>query len=183
LRRRPLSDVVVYAVMGGIGVGAVALLRSGDAPLALDAYLLFLGALALLAATRFTGRLTASENDPSEIESLLRPQRRRWWSRHSRAGRAQLPELARVEREVSLASGSAFDLHVRLRPTIQEIADHRLQSRHGVGLEDDPLRARALLGEATWDVVRPDRQPPAYRHAPGLPVGELAEIVDALERL
>jgi hypothetical protein len=181
--RRTLSDVAGYALIAGIAVAAVALLDPGHSALALDAYLLFLGALALLAATRVARHLTTS-GEPSELESLVRPPKPHWWDRRRRRQeRQQLPELARVEREVSLASGSAFDLHVRLRPTIREIAEHRLLSRYGVALEANPHRARELLGETTWDLVRPDRQPPSYRHAPGLPPAKLEEIVDSLERL
>jgi len=180
--RRTLSDVTVYAALGGAAVVAVALLHGGDTALAADAYLLFLGALALLVATRLATHL-AGGNDPSELDALLRPQKAHWWwERLGRQERRQLPELARVEREVSLACGSAFDLHVRLRPTLQEIADLRLQNRYGLGL-DDPRRAREFLGETTWNVVRPDREPPAYRHAAGIPLAELEKIVATLERL
>ena len=178
--RRTLSDVTVYAVLGGAAVVAVALLHGGDTALAADAYLLFLGALAVLVATRLAAHL-AGGSGPSELDALVRPEKPHVWQRLGRPERQQLPELARVEREVSLACGSAFDLHVRLRPTLQEIADLRLQNRYGIGLDD--RRAPELLGETTWDVVRPDRQPPAYRHAAGLSVEELAEIVGTLERL
>lgn len=177
--RRPLSDVAVFAVLGGLAVVAISLLHSGDARLAVDAYLLFLGALALLAATRVSGRLTAGD-EPSELELLLRPRGR---FRRDRRARGQLRELARVERQVTLASGSAFDLHVRLRPTIREIAEYRLLTRYGLLLDDDRERARRILGEPTWDLIRPDREPPENRHAPGLSPGELDEIVASLERL
>jgi hypothetical protein len=178
--RRPLSDVVAFAVLGGLAFVAVALLHSGDTRLALDAYLLFLGALALLAATRVSGRMTAHD-EPSEIELLLRARKPRM--RRRAPARRQLRELARVERQVTLASGSAFDLYVRLRPTIREIAEYRLMTRYGLLLDEDPVRARRLLGEPTWNLVRPDRQLPENRHAPGLPARELDEIVTALERL
>jgi len=177
--RRPLSDVVAFAVLGGLGLVAVSLLHSADARLALDAYLLFLAALALLAATRVSGRMTAGDK-PSEVELLLRPRRR---LRRRPPARGQLRELARVERQVTLASGSAFDLHVRLRPTIREIAEYRLLTHYGLLLDEEPEQARGILGEPTWELVRPDRELPENRHAPGLSVGELDEIVSSLERL
>jgi hypothetical protein len=177
--KRALTDAVGCAVLGGIAVIAVTLLHSGATGLAVDAYLLFLGALALIATTRVTAHLTGS-HEPSEIEALLRPPRRQLWQRRERQ---QLPELARVEREVSLACGNSFDLHVRLRPTISEIAENRLLGRHGVVLAENRERARELLGETTWDLVRPDRQPPVLRHAAGLSTSELEEIIGSLERL
>jgi hypothetical protein len=180
VRRRPLSDVVAFAAIGGLAVIAVSLLHSGDAKLALDAYFLFLGALALLAATRVGGRLT-DDDKPSEIEQLLRPGAFR--SRRRTPPRRQLSELARVERQVTLAAGSSFDLHVRLRPTIREIAEYRLLTHYGLLLDDQPDRARRLLGEPIWELVRPDRELPENRHAPGLSVRELDEVVSALERL
>ena len=125
----------------------------------------------------------AGERRPatSAVEESVRTRRRR---RRKPAERRQLPELARVERELTLATVGAFDLYVRLRPTVYAVAEHRLRSRHGVWLEEEPLRARGLLGEPTWDLVRPDRQLPEDRHVPwSLPRRSLREIVDSLERL
>ena len=47
-----------------------------------------------------------------------------------------------------------------LRPIVREIAAARL-ARHGVSLDRQPERARALLGAQTWELVRPDREAPA----------------------
>ena len=70
-----------------------------------------------------------------------------------------LPELARVEREVTLGRATAFDLHFRLRPRIREIAASRLADRRGIDLERRPDAAREVLDEAVWELVRPDREP------------------------
>jgi hypothetical protein len=93
----------------------------------------------------------------------------------------RLPELARLEREVALAGGSAFDVHYRLRPVLREVAAGLLAARRGVLLDRDPARARALLGEEAWELVRADREPPRDRHGPGIPPDRLARVVDALE--
>ena len=70
-----------------------------------------------------------------------------WRLKHSafddaRTPRAQanepLPELARVEREVTLGVATAFDLHYRLRPRIREVAASRLADRRGIDLERRP---------------------------------------------
>jgi hypothetical protein len=176
--RRALSDAAVFAGLAGLAVALVAGLQPGDTALAIDAYLLFLGALAMSVLTRLTRE--AAGMHPSELERLLRPRRR--WKRKT-PQRRQLPELARVERELSLASVGSFDLHVRLRPTLRDVAAHRLLSRHGIGLDEQPLQARELLGETTWELVRPDRQLPEDRHGPGLSTAELEEVVVSLERL
>ncbi len=97
--------------------------------------------------------------------------------------RSQLAELARVEREVSLATGTAFDVHYRLRPALREVAAHRLATRRGIDLDRDPQAARAALGDEVWAIVKPDRERPAYHHAPGVPLERVRRAVEALERI
>ena len=91
--------------------------------------------------------------------------------------------LARTEREVSMAGAAAFDVHFRLRPVLIELAADLLSTRRGIDLERAPERARAALGDETWEIVRPDRPEPAQRHAPGLDQAHLDRIVTALEQL
>jgi hypothetical protein len=87
-----------------------------------------------------------------------------------------------VEREVTLATGTAFDVHYRLRPLLQPIATDLLL-RRGVALDGDPARAAALVGPDAWELVRPDRPAPADRAARGIPLESAARAVDGLERL
>jgi hypothetical protein len=102
--------------------------------------------------------------------------------RGSRSQRS-LAELEQLQREVILATSTAFDVHLRLRPRLRRIATYLLASRRGVDLDAKPDVARKLLGERTWELVRPDRASPTDRHAPGLRRAELHEVVGALERL
>jgi hypothetical protein len=157
----------------------VAVLQPGDTALAIDAYLLFLGALAVSVLARVTRESVGTAD--SELERRVRP--RRFNRFHRSPERTQLPELARVERELSLASVGAFDVHVRLRPTLREVAEYRLLRSYGVGLDEQPRRARELLGDEVWEIVRAYRELPSDRHAPGLSRGELERIVATLERL
>lgn len=99
-----------------------------------------------------------------------------------RAAPARPATLARVEREVTLATGTAFDVHFRLVPLVRRIASGFLLER-GVDLERRPARAEELLAPETWDLVRPDRAAPADRSAPGLRIGSIERVVDDLERL
>jgi hypothetical protein len=94
-----------------------------------------------------------------------------------------LAELEQLEREVILATSTAFDVHLRFRPRLRRIAAYLLASRRGVDLDSNPERARQLLGEQTWELVRPERPAPTERHARGLLRAELREIVGTLERL
>lgn len=91
-------------------------------------------------------------------------------------------QLESVARALDLAETSSFDLHNTLRPIVREIAAARL-ARHGVSLERQPERARALLGAQAWDLVRPDREAPARGSGRGCSRDELRAIVDSLEAI
>jgi hypothetical protein len=136
-------------------------------------YLLVVGGLAGLTALA-AARFAQGEASPSQFDRALR---RRW-------PRVKRPErLEQLERQVALASESAFDLHFRLRPTVVTIASERLWNRHGIDLEAHPDRARSRLLPELWDLVRPDRPPPANRLARGPGSAELGKLVDALENI
>ena len=95
---------------------------------------------------------------------------------------ARPASLARVEREVTLSTGTAFDVHYRLRPLLRGLAAGLLL-RRGVDLDRSPERARALLAPDVWELVRPDRPPPENRTAPGLSLASIERAADDLERL
>ena len=98
-------------------------------------------------------------------------------------GRPQaIAELNRIDRLVVLGAANEFDLHYRLRPLLRQIAGERLYGRYGLELDRDPDRARALLGEGLWELVRPEREV-GRRSGPGLPAADLAEHVALLEQL
>jgi hypothetical protein len=92
----------------------------------------------------------------------------------------RIDELDRIDRLVVLGGANAFDLHYRLRPLLRQLAAERLAARYGIDLEGDPDRARPLLGEELWELVRPGREV-GRRSGPGLPPDSLARVVDALE--
>jgi hypothetical protein len=93
------------------------------------------------------------------------------------------PTLARLEREVSMATGSAYDLHFRLRPTLREVTRGLLLSRRGIDLDRQQERARTALGEETWELVRADRPTPAEHRGPGIAPDALARVLASLEGL
>ena len=109
---------------------------------------------------------------PAEPAPLERPPRTR-----------RVGQLESIARALDLAEASSFDLHNVLRPIIREIAAARL-ARHGVSLDRQPERARALLGAQTWELVRPDREVPAGRSGRGgCSRDELRAIVASLEAI
>ena len=77
----------------------------------------------------------------------------------------RIPELERMEREVSLGLATAFDLHYRLRPRLRGVAAELLAARRGIELDSNPDAARRALGDDTWEIVRGDLEPPRERFA------------------
>ena len=164
--------LVVAAAAALFVLLAVLALVPDERDIAVQAYVLFLGAIMLV--WLLGGARRANPNTQSEFEHARRP-------RPERSER--LPELVRLERETALGLANAFDLHARLRPRLREVAAHRLATRRGIDLDRDPEAARAVLPPALWEVVRPDRDLPANRFGPGLEPEQLREAVDALERI
>ena len=170
---RVIRSGAAGAIFATLVLLLVLVFRPVSAEVALDAYVLLLGAIALFALVE-----TAAETDPDDRRSLYE---RALESPEELPERP--PELARVEREVALAVGSAFYEHYRLRPLLREIAAQRLENRFAVGLDAPRGEARASLPEEAWTLMSLDRQPPRDRHAAGIPLERLREFVEALERI
>ncbi len=136
-------------------------------------YVLALSSLLLFHLVR-TVRGTLPPSGPSRFDATLRRRPRR---------EERLPELERVEREVALGMGTAFDLHYRLRPTLRRTASELLASRRAIDLDAQPEAARHALGDEAWEIVRGDREPPRDRYAPGVQLASLRQIVASLEAL
>jgi hypothetical protein len=177
LRLAPGNWIVARAFKVGFAfsaaVGFTALAVSGARSILLDAYLLGMGAVLLLALVRTTrdgGQSPGSSDFDRAVAELSR--------RHP----SDSGEPALVN-EVEQSLTSAFHLHVRLRPILREIASHRLWMRFGVDLDRDHERARELIRTEAWELVRPERLPPRDRLARGPAVAELRVVVEELERL
>ena len=113
-------------------------------------------------------------DDAPSLLARLRARRRPWPPDRVR----QLEEL---EHAVDFSLTTAFDVHYRLRPHLVRIASHRLAARRGIQLEDDPEAARRVLGDAAWELIRPDRPPPADRNARGIDLPALRAVLRGLE--
>jgi hypothetical protein len=155
-------------------LGVVSFLLPGRRHVALDVFVLFLGALGLAAAVRATHGASPDVHEPSLVDELddpldVLPQRP--------------AELERLEREVYLSLGSSFYLHHRLRPLLREIASNRMLLRHGLDPDRRPDEAAKIVGPQAWEWLRPDRQEPRDRWAPGPPMAELSSVVNALDRI
>jgi hypothetical protein len=170
--RRALSDSISLAALGAVVLGIVIAVSPGRRSLAVDVYVLVVGALALLAVGRIARAAQSAE--PSPFDEALRPA----------SPSAERPnELTRLEREIALASARAFDLHHRLRPTLREIADHRLATRRGLALDSGSSAVRAALGDELWELLAPDRPRPRRHHDPGVPLETVRDAVERLEAI
>jgi hypothetical protein len=168
---KSVSGAVTLAVTATVAAGIVLLLAPGHAALVGHTLLVVLLALSLAVALDRLQRAVPTQS--SGFDAAFAPEA---------ATRARPASLARVEREVSLATGTAFDVHYRLRPTVRSVANGLLL-RRGIDLERRPDRARPLLGADVWELVRPDRPAPDDRTARGLELDAIERAVDSLERL
>jgi hypothetical protein len=168
---RGWTALLVPPVLALVGVW---LLAPGRRHEALDAFVLFLGAVGLAACVRATRAASPDVHEPTLDDELDDPL-------------DVLPErpleLERLERDVYLSVATAFYLHHRLLPLLREIAAERLIVRHGVDLARSPAAGAAILGEHLWSWLRPEREPPVDRWAPGPPLAELRALVDELETI
>lgn len=163
--RRHLLDLVVLFAFASLIAGYVAAAQPSVRDVTLHAYVFVVGGLLMLALVAAAGdsvpRRRTSDFDAALAEAR-QPDRR-------------VPELERVEREVTLGVASAYDFHVRLLPHLREIAQARLE-RTG----------RTLSPETAgrwWELLRPDRREPDDRFAAGISQAELRALVADLEKM
>jgi hypothetical protein len=144
------------------------LVAPGWFELELDIFILVVGALAVVnvvvaareAFPREERSALAEALDPEPLD-LQRP-----------------AELDRLERELTMATATAFDTHARLRPVVREIVGVRLAAR-GLRLE----ASEDLLGPELWELARDDRAAPTDRHARGIGAESLRSVIERLEAL
>ena len=168
--RRALKFGLVFSA--AIGIAAFAFSGLRDA--LLEAYLLGIGAVLLLALVRTTSERGPAIGGAGDFERAVDDMSRRYPSDSG--------ELTLVH-DVQQSVASTFHLHTRLRPILREIAAHRLSMRFGVSLDREPERARELIGAEGWELVRPERPPPSDRLAQGPPTSQLSKVVEEPERI
>ena len=172
MNQRITARAVKWGLIVTAGAGIAAIASSGAHEIVLDVYLLAIGGVVLLALVRTT-RTDMRQQRDSPFDAALAEMRRV----PSDSGE---PALAR---QLELSTYNAFHFHSRLRPLLRDIAAHKVRSRYGIELDAEPVRTRELVGAVAWDVVRPDRPPPADRMAAGPALSELSRVIDELEAI
>lgn len=158
-------DIVGWIVTATIAFVAVALALPGDRRIAFHVFVLAVGAILVGAVvSAVTGAVPRDRR--SQFERALDTKR---------SAPHEIDELLRMERIVTMGVGSAQDLHSRLLPLLRDIAAARLE-RSGRRAGPDTLGRH-------WELLRPDREPPADRFAPGISETELRALVAELGRM
>jgi predicted signal transduction protein with EAL and GGDEF domain len=163
--RRHAIDITVIFVLSTLVTAYVALSQPGVRDIAIHVYVLVIGALLMLALVTST-KEALPLRARSDLERALAERR---------VAERRLPELERSEREVTLATASAYDLHYRLLPHLRAVAEARLERR---GLRLSPEHVGRW-----WDLLRPDREPPEEHFGGGIAECDLRALVDDLERM
>lgn len=158
--------------MGSVAVATIALavalgVRPASVREIVAAYVLVLTGLSLVVLMRIAHTEEEWERTTSQFELALRPRK---------ASRARPAELVRTERDLTLSAANAGELHTRLLPKLRDVATARLADRRDGDLRD-------VLGDDAWELLRPDRPAPPDRGAPGLPMADIARLIDTIERL
>jgi uncharacterized membrane protein len=163
--RRHLLDLIVMFFFISIISGYVVLAQPSLRSVTLHAYVFLVGGLLMLGLVAAAGDRVPHRHR-SELAAALSASKRR---------EKQLPEIEKLQREVTLAAASAYDLHYRLLPHLREIAQMRL-SRSGKNANQETLGR-------WWDLLRPDRPPPEDRFAKGISETDLRALVADLARM
>jgi hypothetical protein len=161
--------VATFFVVTTIGLIVVLGLHPVSTPRIAAGYALALAGIGLDAAMRILGAESWRDRG-SQFEHVLS---------RKEPDPTRPSDIVRIEREITLGTTSAGHLETRLLPLLSDAASARL----GIDFDLHPERARAALGDETWELLRPDRPEPINRSAPGLPIRRVRALVDALERL
>lgn len=173
MRSDPIARQAIALALAATAALVVALLFRAPFDETLRWYLVGLPAIAGLSLAAAGLRAPASPGEP--FYPLPG-----WWGRRRPDRPERLRQLEEIEHAAAFALSSAFDVHYRLRPHLVRVARHRLAAR---GLSLERAEAEPLLGAELWELVRPDREPPENRHAPGLEPARLRRVVERLGAL
>jgi hypothetical protein len=163
--RRHLLDITILFVFATILTAYLVAAQPGRRSVFLHAYVFVVGALLMLGVVAAAGDALPRRKRSSFDDALT----------HEGSREKRLPEIEKLEREVGLATASAYDLHYRLLPQLREIAQCRLErAGHTVSPE--------TLGR-WWELLRPDRAPPVDRFDKGISESDLRALVHDLGRM
>ena len=162
-------------MIGTRGIGLVAAL-AGIAVAAgfLTGYPAQVGAATTIAVAAFVS-LISTRDLAARAELRPRPVRRA-------ADPPPLEQLRQVGETLAAAQASEVGLFRELRPLFRPIAAMRL-ARRGVDLDRHVEKARAILGDELWELVRAEGSRGSNRFAGGISAAGLQGLIEQLERI
>ena len=169
--RRDLSGAIRFLVIPTFALVLIAGGAPGRLGLAARVYALIVCGVGLVVVLRALQR-----TDPPETP-LRAPVRR------LQDARRPPSSLARLEQLAALGVASSFDLQYRFLPQLRSIGAGLLASRRRVDLDSQQDAAREILGEETWELVRPARPAPRDRIGRGITPAQLSHVAESLERI
>ncbi len=169
--KRDVVGALRFLALPTVALVLVAAGAPGRLELAARIYALLVCGVALVVLVRAVRRTDPPETPLRDTASS---------ARHARQ---PPPSLARLEQLAALGVASSFDLQYRFLPPLRSIAAGVLASRRRVELDRDAETARQILGDETWELVRPARPAPQDRVSRGISPTELTRVVASLERV
>lgn len=162
-------------MIGTRGIGLVAALAAvAVAAGFLTGYPAQVGAATTIAVAAFVS-LISTRDLAARAELRPRPVRRV-------ADSPPLEQLRQVGRALTAARASEFGVDRDLRPLFRPIAAMRL-ARRGVDLDRHTEKARAILGDELWELVRAEGPCGSNRVEGGISAAGLQSLIERLERI
>ena len=147
----------------------VAMVQPGLLAVAVRAWLVV---VALLAAGAVLSRVFRSiPPEPQPVDSGTRNQP------------GEIRHIRDIEQANDFVLGVDYQLFPFLHGALREIAAQRLLVNHNVVLERDPDRARKILGDEAWQLVRPRAEGAGQPGWATVTIGRIAAVTDALEKV
>ena len=170
---RPGRGALLVVAVLGVVLAPLLLLDGDRRTSGFRAAVVVAGVLVLRAIANFTASAPAPPPDSPFASTRRRARRRK--------RRSMPPARTPIDALVIGATERSGQFHHRLRPALREVADERLQARHGLTIDD--AAAEAVLGSVAWDHLRADRPAPVDRRSAGVDEATLRTIFDAVEAL
>lgn len=117
-----------------------------------------------------------AEPQPNRTTEVMRPRSRRWTAEGAGwlfDGDGVRDAVRRWDRRLEWGTTGPERYRASVAGRLAELASERLRQRHGFTAEQDPQRAREVLGEATWRLI----------YGPGDLAPSQRELSAAIQRL
>lgn len=90
--------------------------------------------------------------------------------------------LRQLERRLDVATRDPADFEWSIRPVLAQLAADRLNYRHGILCTTQPLRAREIVGDELWEIMRPQANQP---DTPLRPASRqrISDLISRIERI